>query len=413
MEYKLYTHQKELIQKNPPRHGIFFGTGTGKTITAIALADNNCKSCTVIVPKSLVKKWERDIQEFSVLARCAYQIYSKEQFKKFAKDLLPTDGVIVDECHYFAGEKSQMSKALQWYMRTHDVKYRWLLTATPYLSTPMNIWTLARHLGHDWNYWSFKREFFDEIRMGSRIVPKVKKGIEGKLAALVRSIGSAIDMEAAVALSYGTTTELPPVPPQSFETEFFDLYPDQEKAIAELDDDLFITRWTKTHCIENGILYSDGYTLEQVFLSRKTERLIEIAKSVNKIAVFCRYTAQIDLLKRVFTGGSKEIFIVDGRSSGEERDAIVRSADAAEKAIVIIQSACSAGYELPSFNLIVFMSLDFSYVNYSQACGRFLRINLLTENKYIHLVSRGVDKDVHDSIMRKEDFSWAIYGKTK
>jgi superfamily II DNA or RNA helicase len=410
----LYPHQQKVIDDNPARHLLAHGTGTGKTITSLALAWKNCTSFIVVCPKALVPKWERDILNYAKAhfteKPIAWKVLSKENFKVQYKTLPVFDGVIVDEAHYFAGSKSQLSKALYSYMKKHDIKYRWLLTATPYLSTPMNIYVLAKHLGYDWDYWAFQRRFFTEVRLGHRTVPMIKKGIEQELAALVREIGSTIDMEGAVELH----PALGKVPDQVFKAEFFPLTKGQKKAISELSDDLFITRWTHAHCIENGFLYGDGYTETQTFESKKLRYLYDLVDNHKKVAVFCRYSHQLELLaKDIEAFGDHEVFIIDGSSTGVERDQIVRNADTAESAVILIQSQCSAGYELPSFDTIVFMSLSFSYVDYEQACGRFLRINRLKKNTYYHLVSNGVDKDVYDSIMKKQDFSLAIYDKKK
>lgn len=408
----LFPHQQKIVDLNPSRHLLAHSTGTGKTLTAISLAQKNCKTCLVIVPKALVAKWKRDYINFmNTNERTNFVmliVMSKEEFKKEVSTLPPYDGVIVDEAHYFAGEKSQLTKALLWYNKTHDIKYRWLLTATPYLSTPMNIYVLARHLGHNMNWRVFRDTFFYDVRMGHRMVPVAKKGMEKELARIVKSIGSTVDMEEAVELA----PELGEIPDQIFETEYFDLTKEQKEGIKNLNDDLFITRWTHTHQIENGFLYGDGYSQNQSFPCKKTERLIKIVSSNKKVAVFCRYTLQIKYLKEVLSKYKENIFVVDGSSSSVERDQIIQDAEKSENSVIIIQAQCSAGYELPSFNTIVFMSMSFSFVDYQQGIGRFLRINSLSKNKYIHLVSKGVDKDVYDSIMKKQDFSIAIYDRS-
>ncbi len=403
----LYPHQQKILDLNPPKHLLAFSTGTGKTAIAIALAIKNCKSVTVICPKALVKKWERDIAAFKGAEQsCRFYIYSKEHFRDKVKNILPTDGVIVDEAHYFAAAKSGMSKALYWYLSHHKIQFRWLLTATPYLSTPMNIFVLAHHLDYNWNYWNFQQKFFDSVQMGHRTVPKVKKNIEKQLADLVKDIGSTCDMEEAVMLA----PELGEVPDQNFMTIESSLTPEQEKAISELDDDLYITRWTHRHCIENGFLYGDGYTETQVYPNEKLATIDGFIIATDKLAIFCRYSKQIELLKKFVETNHKDkkVFIIDGSSSGAERDTIVQKANKATHAVILIQSQCSAGYELPTFDTILFVSLSFSFSDYIQAQGRFLRINALSKNTFIHLVTKGVDKNVYDCIMQKQDFHITI-----
>ena len=62
--------------------------------------------------------------------------------------------------------------------------------------------------------------------------------------------------------------------------------------------------------------------------------------------------------------------------------------------------------------LINKITTNFSYKNYKQMKGRFLRANALKKNLFIHMVvDDGVDKDVYNNIMNKQDFSFKLYEK--
>lgn len=406
----LYPHQEEIVQLNIPKWGLWFRTGVGKTITAIALAEKNLKSCLVICPKMLKPMWSREINKHS--SACNYTIITKEEFRAQTTILPRYEGIIADEGHYFAGEKSQLSKRLMWYTKKHDIKYLWMCTATPMLSTPMSVYVLAKQMGHDWNYWGFRKKFYYEVRMGHRMIMKPRACMESELVSLLKKIGSVVDLDTAVEKSEQSVHNLPKlskVPEQTFETEYFELTDEQKKAIAELSEPQFITRWTKTSCIENGLLYSDGYNEDQTFPCKKTDRIIELCEENDKIAVFCRYNKQIDYLNNLLTGSGKMVYLI--RGDVKDRDSVVSAVDKDEKCIVLIQSDTAEGYELPSIRTIVFASLSFSYKNLTQGIGRFLRINKMAPNRYIYLVSNGVDKEVYDCLMRKEDFYIELHAK--
>lgn len=399
-EMKLYNHQQELLNKNPARHLIAWGTGCGKTIMTIALANKNCDSVLVICPKALKANWQRNLAEH---CKIKWEVLTKEEFKKYHDTLPPYEGVIVDEAHAFANLKSQLSKALQKYFKKYDTTYRWLATATPYLSTPMNIFALAKHLGYDWNYWHFFVEFFDQIRMGARLIPKVKKGVEGKLARLVKTIGSTAKLE-----------DLIDLPEQVFETEYFDLTPEQEKGIKDIQETEFIVRWTKKHTVENGILIGDEYTETVLYPSGKVERIKELIAENKKIVIFCRYNDQLNFLKDIILKDKSlkdtKVFVLNG--SVKDKDEVVLKAEMSDRAVVLANSMASEGYQLPSFRVMVFASLSFSYKDFVQAIGRISRIDNPQRNLYITLVVKGgVDEDVFKAIKRKEDFSLAIYEK--
>jgi len=96
---KLYAHQMKLIGSAPKKHGIFFTTGGGKTLTALNLARGN----TIVVTTKTVrdnKTWEREY------ADCGNQldsllVFSKEDFKKQSPNITVCDTLILDEAHTF------------------------------------------------------------------------------------------------------------------------------------------------------------------------------------------------------------------------------------------------------------------------------------------------------------------------
>lgn len=410
---KLYQHQQELVDRNPAKHLICFGTGLGKSLTSMELSfKNRCNSTLVICPKSLKEKWERDIESMRLnrtedTNSRTWKVMSKEEFRKDWDKIYAYEAVIVDEAHYFSGITSLMSKALTKYLKKWRTPYVWLLTATPYMSTPWNIYTLARHLGYEWSYNGFAEKFFTHRYVGQRLVPVVKSGIEEDIAKLVKSIGTTAKMEDCF-----------DVPEQVFETEWIPLTKEQTKEIKRLEttETLPITRFTKVHQVENGSLKSDGYAPDAFINSMKVERIVDIVNANKKVAIFCRYNLQIDDLKFHLTADSehKEVFVI--RGDVKNRDEIVQQIEASDECVVLINAACSEGYELPSVGVVVFASMSFSYKDYEQGCGRFLRANKLKKNVYIHLVTvtdehDSIDEAVYRSIMKKQDFSLAIYSE--
>lgn len=391
----LYAHQQKLLAKNPKKCLIAHGTGTGKTITALELARQNGVQALIICPKALKPMWERKKKEY---LPTQHKVLTKEEFRKDADKLSHYKAVIVDEAHHFSGP-STFYKKLKAYIKVHKPEYVWLLTATPYRSTPWNIYRLAEFLGVNWNYMAFKHEYFYEVRMGGRLVPMMRPNKEKDIANLVHSIGDVVALE-----------DCADVPEQTFETEYLELTPNQRGGIKKLEEPTFITRFTKTHCIENGILNSDGYSDQQIFDCNKTDRILEIAGENKKIAVICRYNAQIDYYKNVLEKEKYKVFVING--DVKDRDGVVSKIEATEECVVLIQAQCSEGYELPSIGVIVFASMSFSYLDYVQVLGRFLRINKLKKNHYIHLVvAGGFDEDIYKCIMDKRDFDLAIYEK--
>ncbi len=396
---ELYKHQRDFLSLNKSKSLLCWDTGTGKTLTSLLWAkERGLGSQTLIIcPKALKENWGRNARKIFEHGAVP-TILTKEEFRKASKDLFPYNTIIVDESHYFASTKSQMSKSLSSYIKKNKTQNILLLTATPYRSSPWDIYTLAKHLGYDWSWYRFFDKFFEEVYVGrGKKVPKVRDGIEDELASLVSKIGSIVKIE-----------DCADIPEQIFDTEVFELTKEQEKIKKETYHANPIVRYTQHHEIENGVLVSDGYRDALLDIdSNKTERILELCRENKKIIVVCRYNLQIDALYKQCKEIHDFVYII--RGDVKNRDEVVQLAESLPECILLIQAACSEGYELPSFPLMVFASMDFSYVNYKQMLGRILRLNKLKKNVYLHLLTNGIDQAVYNAIMKKRDFSLSIY----
>jgi len=389
---KLYKHQQTLLDKNPDKCLIAWEVGTGKTLMALSLAKKAVYPM-VICPKSLKEQWRE---------QCDYPVRTKEEFRS-GKDSVSSDCLIIDEAHFFFGmqgvkKRSGMLKALLGYIKKHDPKYIYLLTGTPYMSTPWNIFAAGKILGRKWDSKAFKERFFYLVNMGMRWpVPVVKQGIENDIASIVSNIGDVVKMEDAF-----------DVPEQVYQGEYFALTRAQKTAMDELDDE-GIARWTKCHQICGGTLKGDGYTDSLAFQSEKMDRVLELAKEHKKLIIVCRYNYEIESIYKKLKG-KYTVSRITGNTN--DRSGVVKKCDAAKQGIILVNAACSEGYELPSFPVMVFYSYDFSLKNYIQMKGRILRANKLKKNVYLSLVVKGtIDEDVYKCIQAKRDFDMAIYDK--
>ena len=390
----LYAHQQKLLDYSPDKHLLAWECGTGKTRAVLSLAKSKTNNILVVCPKSLKEQWRE---------QCSYDVMSKEEFKKSYKSIKKYDCLCLDEAHFFAGmqglkKKSQLLKSLLDYIKIHNPQYIYLLTATPYMSSPFNLYALSEILGYKLNYGQFKKMFFQEVNMGLRWpVPVVRKGIEPLIGQIVQKIGSTVKM-----------SDCFDVPEQVFQTEYFELTKEQKKAIDSLEDTAAIVRWTKVHQICGGTLKSDGYNEDKVFKNEKMPRILELAKENKKLVIVCRYNNEIDDLKDMLC--EYNVKVING--AVKDRDIIVKEAESANECIVIVNAFCSEGFEIPSFPLMIFYSLDFSLKNFVQICGRILRANKLKKNVYKFLVvKKTIDEDVKKSMEKKENFQVEIYEK--
>lgn len=374
--------------------------GTGKTVTALALAKKNKVVPLIVCPKMLKEKWRRTA--IDMLVPCL--VLTKEEFRRDAAKLKPYPAVIVDEAHYgYGNTKSQLHKLMYAYIKAHDVSYVWLLTGTPYTSSPMSVFALARLLGKNWHFLDFRSQFFREQWFGRRMVWQPREGIEDELARKVWEIGSIVRLDDCI-----------DVPDQLTEEEILPMTKAQEKAMKEVlkVESNPLARFTKYHQIATGVLLGDEFTDSSTIENNKTERILEIADENKKFVVFSRYNAHLRHLGQILAEKGFNCLIINGET--KNKDEIVSIAEKSDKCVVLINTACSVGYELPSFDVTVYCSLSYSFVDFEQSKGRTLRINNPHKNLYVVLLAEdSVDMQIWESIKRKQNFSEAIYAREK
>ena len=399
---KLYKHQQQLVDSNPKMWLMAHECGTGKSITLLALFQKNNYKPLVICPKSIKEQWEEYFKDWKINGT----VITKEEFRKAIKlkQYPNADCVAIDESHLgFHNYKSQLHKAAAIYIKEINPKAIFLATATPYTSSIWSVYSAGLLLGRNWKWYEWKLKFFYEVQMGRRSIPMQKDKVDGEpmkeiVSKLVNTLGDVVRLQDCVDM-----------PDDIEQVEFFNIKPDQKKAIKEIDEINHIVRWTKTHCIENGCLKSDGYIEDQYFSSEKLQRIKELAEEHPQICIVARYKIQLkqieDELKK-----TKNIYKIDGDC--EDKFSTCKRANNDNRCAVLIQAGTSAGYELPRIPIMVFASFDFALFNFIQCKGRIKRINNPKKNVYIYLVNRkgSIDYSIYENVvLKKQDFQLALF----
>lgn len=398
--YKLYDHQQRIVDMNRKKFGIFTGLGGGKTITALALAKKNNVYTLIIVPKPVRNKWEKAMEKMEVKG----DVYTREEFKKMVS-VIPGElygAIIVDEAHaHFATLKALGHKKLMWFIKKWQIENIWLLTGTPYTSSVWSVYGLAKVLGHDWNYFTFQQRFFTQQWLGRRTIPVQREGIEDEVAELVNKIGDVVSLQDCV-----------DVPDQIIDVEHFEMTKEQKDANAKIlaEESGPLVRVTKYHQIASGTLKGNEFVENSEFKSEKNDRIVEYAENNKKLIVFSRYNLHLELIAKELTKKKIPHGIINGHV--KDKESLIGHAEMSDRFVLLINASCSVGYELPSFPLVLFASLSYSFVDYVQAMGRVLRINALKKNVYKILLTSGtVDEAIWRSIQKKQSFNDAIFIK--
>lgn len=419
---KLYQHQKEIIEEDKPKAGLFLGTGSGKTLVALFLARG---TTLVICPKTQKedRNWQREwekivhdrsnrVSNFPHIKKLV--IMSKETFKRDEPALERFDTVIVDEAHTCLGvtpntrqrnkqiipKASQIYEALERYIARTKPERFYLVTAT-IIRSPMTVFAAARLLGRDWDFYDFRSTFYTKLPMPGREVyaPKRDSTSKNRLAAAVQKLGYV-----------GRLQDYFDVPDQTFKTIDVELTAKQLKRIAELKMEYPdpIVRVGKIHQVENGVLSGDEFSDPEFFENQKIEKILEILMEYPKLVIFAKYRAQIAQIEAALRREHIPVLTMTGDT--KDRGSVIKEANSWPEGVLIVQAQISAGWELPEYPCMVFASRTYSFVDYDQAIGRIQRANNIKKNLYISLVVKGgVDEAVQRSIENKQDFSERIY----
>lgn len=395
---ELYQHQQDLIKKSPKYMGLWWETGTGKSLALIELIKKNKVATLLVCPKSIKERWKRDTVGLSVV------VATKEEFRRGHGRLSSFNALVIDECHAFANPRSQMHKACISWLKKNSPDYVWLASATPYRSSPWNAYALANILGHRLNWRFFRDKYFAERYLGHRIiyVPKETEESKKELSQFLGSIGNTVRLDDCVDM-----------PEAVFEYEIVPLTAKEKNQIEELDEVNPAVRYSKIHQIENGTLKGNEFLRDLILPdNKKIQRIRELAEEAPKLAVFAKYRLQVESIADDLKTAGFRVFCLTGDT--KDSDQVIREAEEAEEAVIIISCDKAEGYELPSFKTVVYASLPWSMPNYLQSLGRFRRINVISRVCYTILISDGeVDKAVKKSLDKKLDFNIKLYAENK
>lgn len=420
-----FNHQKQIIDYDPKKTGLFLGTGSGKTRTATALA----KGLTLVIcPKTQAldgtwtREWQAQEKDSNLL-----RIISKEQFKiklkKGELDGFVPETVIIDECHTVSGvtpytrqknyikypKTSQIYQDVKDWVTKIKPQRLYLLTATPD-AEPMKVYALATILGANWDFFKFRAQFYFEQTGRGRIFYKPWRSQQNKelLGKMIKSLGYT-----------GRLQDWFDVPEQTFKVHHCGVTSEQESVFQDLKeiypDPLILAG--KVHQLEQGCVSHDVFNGEkkikeiQYTTETKIEALEQYQYEFGRIVVFAKYTAQINLYQKHFTKKGIKVFVLNGQTKDKDREQLTKLAETTDECVFIAQNSVSAGWELPSFPCMIFASLDHSFINYDQAIGRIQRVKNIKKNLYIFLIAGITDTRVKKVVNEKLNFSEAKFAK--
>jgi hypothetical protein len=400
---KLRDYQQKIVDTLPDRFGMWLEMRVGKTPTAIRLTSARAETALVIVPKSVKSHWENEIRIWNN-SDCKFNVIGRDRIRLDYKELVPSEAVIIDEVHaFFSNYKSQAFKALIKYFQRVKPKYVWLLTGTPMPSSSWGIYSYGLLLGKNWDWFTWSQRYFVQVKMGNRRIPIARPGMEKELQVILRKIGTVLSMK-----------DVSEVVEDENIIEEFSLNKKQESLIKEFFDPLPIVRYSRQAQLESGVMKTNGYRDTISFDCEKDKRIVELAEANKKIIIVARYHDQLDKIYESLKKLNRNIYKISGREKLSASE-IAPIAEKDETAIVLCQADTAVGYSLASFNIMVFASLSYSFVNLEQMRARMKAVGKKEPCQYIYLLTSGdsIDRAIYDSVSRKRDFNFNLYEKKR
>ena len=421
--------------------------GTGKTLTTIAVMgraylNEKIKKVLVVCPASVVPVWEKEIEQYAdfentVITLEGTMIKRNQKLKElvFGKGLKVAvinyestwrmfddlkewcpDMIICDESQRIKNHTAAQSKAMH---KLGDIaKYKMLLTGTPIQNNPLDVFSQYRFVDktiYGTSFYIFRNRY---VRMGGYGGHQVIGYInQDELIEKMHSIAYRVTKEEALDLPEEIKTmrycELEPSSRKIYDQIKKECYMELEQ--GEITVTNVLTKTLRLRQITGGFINNDDK--ETQFVSNaKLDALEEIINDVvidsnKKLVIFAVFLDEISAIKKLVESKGIKYSWITGQVKMDERGQMVDDFQNKDDVKVFICQTHTAGLgiTLTAADTSVFYSVDFNYVDYTQAMARLHRIGQKNNVNHIHLIAKNtIDTRLMKVLDNKGDISTTI-----
>lgn len=429
-----FQHQTEGIEFLKAKKKVILADemGLGKTLQAVVAAGETSERSTLIVcPASLKINWQREVvmvySEDSVhvvesgpeqtIPDSAWIIINYDLIAKYQDQLQAMkergviDTAIVDEAHYIKNDKAIRSK--ETLEAIEGLEYIYLLTGTPVMNRPLELWNLLRAIEHPLGRAKttyakrYCGAFLKTIRLksgktvrfldtsGATHLDELREFTKDVI--LRRTKKEVLDLpEKLVSVQM---CELSKEDKRTYDTAFDDYIdflsnnPDPERDIDNILDAKHLVELIK---------------LKQVCSRAKVPQIVtDIENAVEqdeKVIVFSQFTGTINQLQDALRSKGIKCVTLTGQSSSEQRQEAVDSfqKDTETKVFIGNIKAAGVGITLTEASIVMFADMEWSPELHSQAEDRAHRIGQTgTVNIYYYVLAETIEEDLVDLLEQK------------
>lgn len=452
---KPFEHQKVAftIGTKLDAAAMFMEQGTGKTLTAIAIAgkrliEDGIQFALVVCPASVVAVWPKEFFEHADYPHRVFPITDSTATKKMdtvykaslgAKQseltvfvinfeslwriesvfepLIKKQLIIVDESQRIKTPGAEQSKCL--HRLGKMAKYRLILSGTPITQNPLDLYSQYKFL---------EPSMFGNSFTLFRNKYAVMGGFEGRqvigyqklddLMTKAHSIAYRITKAEALDLPMETTSIRPVLLPK----KILDMYKQlKRESIIELERQEttekvvavnVLTKLLRLQQLTGGFLTSEDGTVMHVhnekldLLKDELEHLLEV--DGRKVVVFARFLSEIKAIVSLIKKLNIEYRFITGAVGQVERGQAVHDFQTDNNVRIFIAQIATAGLgiTLTAADTAIFYSMDFSLANHEQARARIHRIGQRHPVTYMYLIcEQTVDAKIFEALKSKKSIA--------
>lgn len=447
----LFKHQEEGIAFLTTKRKAILADqmGLGKTRQAIVAAENTGIKTLVLCPASLKTNWAREIltvnenasivilngskeehysQGFSSHWTIAnYDIIHKEENKKRIQNE-NYETVILDEAHYIKSHKSKRTKATLAIVQA--IPHRFLLTGTPILNRPEELFTLLRAIDHplggSWYsyvlrycgaYWRKTRKVkrnpltgqLEEVKFldtsGATNLTELQKKLEPTYLRRTKEIlGNTLPAKIITNVPVELTKEDRKRYEQAWD-EYMNYLENNPIIFSDLTNE---EREEKMENIKQAKHLVELQKLKQVASQAKITPIIEdvlnIVEQGEKAIIFTQYTETLRQIRAELRKAGILAVTLSGEDDQTARQISIDAFQKDDNVKVFIGNikAAGVGITLTKASTVIFADLAWTPADHEQAEDRAHRIGQQNQvNIYYYIAKETIEEDIIDLLGKK------------
>jgi len=415
--------------------------GTGKTITAIAIAGalyqaGQIHRVLVTAPLSILGVWEQEFEKFAdyeftlvILsgsgtkkadtlrhmtgATLQVAVINYESAWRLEKEITAwAPGLIIaDEGHKIKTHNTAVSKSM--HRLGARAAYRLLLTGTVITNKAIDVFSQYKYLNPSVfgnSFYAFRNRYFDLVGYGQH-TPVLKRSMERELTEKLHSI--AFRATKAECLDLPETTDvvrlvdLEPAAMRVYRDLVKDSYAELGK--TEITATNILTRLLRLSQLTGGFLGGDD-GIAQAVSAAKLGALADIIEEVRqegkKLVVIARFVPEIRAIRKLLEKQGAGYSLIMGEVKDREAQVSRFQNDPDVQVFVGQIATAGLGITLTAASTLVFYSTDYSMSNHEQTRARIHRVGQRENCTYIYLTAKGtVDEKVLQALQSKADLA--------